>query len=674
MFNIIILCAGKAERFNNKFKPLIYLDNRTFIEHCLENFIKYDDKIDNYFFIVTKEQEKNNKFRSFLLNKFDDIKHKINVDEIEKSTKGPYQTLRNFGKGNKYNYGNLIVCDCDHSINITPIIENYNKKLDVIIPIWNIKLEEHQNWGKILIEDNKIINFYEKEIVNKPGIYGMIGCYFFKDLNTLECNDTYIDISNFLRNNYQKINIKTVGIEKAYFFGTPEMVEKTIIKRRNLETIICDIDGVLLKHKSSSTDNLKDNIILGDCIKKIKDLSDNNMIILMSARPERTRKDLEKLLFSLKIKYHKLILGVNPGTRYIINDIKPSNIFRRQAISFNLERDKGLNDLIFKEYENNKIEVLKVFKGGSFSKAYLVKKDENLIVRKCIFKKLGEEIHYEKLKRQCDDMKRFYFYNELTPKILKEYDDDYHYYFDMEYLENYKTLDEFEEEKVKIVLNNLLNNLNNNVYCLKKRINLDNFWIDFLEEKIYSKLNIFEKESLIFNHLINSKYVLINDKEYLGLREVLRNIKLDNPKFISPIHGDLTLENIMHDGGEIKIIDMDGSKYLDSPCFDLGKLFQSIVSNFKEWKDDKKLIENKVFVKNIKCNNDNFKYDFENIKYLLEIFSNILEINLDETKKIGIFSMATYFIRFIPFMKKISENTAIYSLILSLVWLNNHCL
>lgn len=672
MYNIIILCAGEGTRFNNKFKPLIYLDNRTFIEHCLENFIKHNDIIENYFFIVTKEQEKNNNFRSFLLNKFEDIIHKINVVEIEKTTRGPYQTLRNFSTGNKFNYRNLIVCDCDHSINICPIIENYNEDLDLMIPIWNINLEDHRNWGKILIEDNKIVNFYEKEIVNKPGIYGMIGCYFFKHLNTLENNNVYINISDFLRNNYQKLNIKTVRINKAYFFGTPEMVEKTIIERRNLETIICDIDGVLLKHKSFSTDILEDNIILGDCVKKIKDLSNNNLIILMSARPERTRKDLEKLLFSLKIKYHKLILGVNPGTRYVINDIKPSNIFRRQAISFNLERDKGLDNLIFNEYENNKIKVLKVFKGGSFSKAFLIKKDFSLFVRKCIFKKKGEEIHYEKLKRQCDDMKRFYFYNKLTPKILKEYDDDYHYYFDMEYLENYKTLDEFEEEKVKMALNNLLNILDNNIYCLKKRNNLDSFWNNFLEEKIYSKLKIFEKESLIFNHLINSKNVLINDKEYLGLREILKNIQLDNPKFISPIHGDLTLENIMYNNEEIKIIDMDGSKYLDSPCFDLGKLFQSIVSKFKEWKDNKNLILN-LNPKNIKCNNDNFKYEFDNTKYLLEIFSNILEINLEETKKIGIFSMATYFIRFIPFMKKISQETAIYSLILSIVWLNNHC-
>ena len=49
MINILILCSGDGVRFGTKFKPLLLLDNRTFIEHCLENFIKHDSKILNYF-------------------------------------------------------------------------------------------------------------------------------------------------------------------------------------------------------------------------------------------------------------------------------------------------------------------------------------------------------------------------------------------------------------------------------------------------------------------------------------------------------------------------------------------------------------------------------------------------------------------------------------------------
>ena len=45
------------------------------------------------------------------------------------------------------------------------------------------------------------------------------------------------------------------------------MVENCINQRRKYETILCDVDGVLLKHNPHSNDNLEDNILLGDCIK-----------------------------------------------------------------------------------------------------------------------------------------------------------------------------------------------------------------------------------------------------------------------------------------------------------------------------------------------------------------------------------------------------------------------
>ena len=33
--NIIIPMAGESSRFNYKFKPFLYLDNKRFIEHCI---------------------------------------------------------------------------------------------------------------------------------------------------------------------------------------------------------------------------------------------------------------------------------------------------------------------------------------------------------------------------------------------------------------------------------------------------------------------------------------------------------------------------------------------------------------------------------------------------------------------------------------------------------------
>ena len=41
--NIIIPMAGESSRFNYNFKPLLFLDNRRFIEHCMDSFLPFND-------------------------------------------------------------------------------------------------------------------------------------------------------------------------------------------------------------------------------------------------------------------------------------------------------------------------------------------------------------------------------------------------------------------------------------------------------------------------------------------------------------------------------------------------------------------------------------------------------------------------------------------------------
>ena len=69
-----------------------------------------------------------------------------------------------------------------------------------------------------------------------------------------------------------------------------------------------------------------------------------------------------------------------------------------------------------------------------------------MFVRKHILKNKDDLMHYEKLKRQLEDIKRFSFYDKnLVPEVLGVKDEDHQYYFDLQYLENYKQLDEFAD-------------------------------------------------------------------------------------------------------------------------------------------------------------------------------------------------------------------------------------
>ena len=679
MINILFPMAGESRRFNYKFKPFLYLDNRRFIEHTLEPFIKNDTIINSYNFIVTEEQEKENNVTNKMKEIFSEIYNKINIFIIPTKTAGPYQTILSAIKIG-FNFDNIIICDIDHSIDIKPIIDKINNNHDIIIPIWKIHDNEHQNWGKVVFKNNIIDKFFEKEIIKQEenqDVYGIIGCHFFRTLKLFLNNDDFINLSDFFGKFFKNLKIDFVNIKNAYFYGTPEMVENTIKLRRKFGTIFCDVDGVLIKHNNNSSDNPENNIIIGECIEKLNKIrEENNKIILVTARPNKTRKTFEDLLKTFEIPYDDIVMGLNPGPRYLINDIKPSNPFVKQAISFNVKRDYGIDNLQLNEANNYNIEIIKKFKGNSFSNTYLLKSNDKYFVRKHIIKNIKTKEHYERLKRQCDDIKRFYYYNEeLVPKILNEIDNNYDYYIDIEYLENYKQLDEYDEDIQYVVLHKLIKIMEKDVYCYRKKNNSINFIEDFFETKIYPKLTEFENECEIMNYLINNNEVKINDKMYYGLRNIFKKLNIHefNTEWINPIHGDFTLENILYDSEneKIKIIDMEGSRYVDSCYFDLGKIFQSIVSKYKEWNVLENVITNRD-IRNLSCVEEYFEYDYDKFKPICNLFAEIMGV--DDTKTIfnkGIFFMSTYFIRFVQFRRKISDNHGIFAIIMAIVWLNN---
>jgi molybdopterin-guanine dinucleotide biosynthesis protein A len=681
MFNVLIPMGGEGSRFGYKFKPLIKLDDRTFIEHVLDPFIKKDLQINKYFFIITREQENAyNATELFYKTLSKDFMSKLEILIIENQTEGPYQTI--ISAILKNDIENVFICDCDHKINIDPMIEMISTQdIDIIIPTWKINENEQQNWGKIILENDNIVGFYEKEILSiEPGqqMRGLIGCYYFKTTKVFNRKIKHINFSDYFKEK-NSLKMKTCDIKEAYFFGTPEMVKAYIETQRRFENIICDVDGVLIYHSPNSNANPEDNYLIKDCANKILEWrSQNKKIILMTARSKSTRNEFIKLLRSKKIVWDELIMGVNPGTRYVINDIKPTHIFTKQAIEINRVRDEGIDDIDCNEHKNNDIKIIKKFKGGSFSNTYLIKKDDILIVRKHILKNKKTMEHYFRLKRQCDDLRRFYYYdNQISPKILFENDNNFDYYYDMEYLYEYEQLDNYDTYSQKYVVSNLLKKMNENIYCYKKSLSKkeqDQFMDKFFEEKINLKLLKFENESSIMNYLIKNEEVTINNKNYFGLKAVISKLNVNSysPNFICPIHGDLNFENILYNQtkNDVKIIDMEGSRYVDTPLFDLGKLFQSLVSRYESWSKIENVIMNKD-INNLTCISEFFYYDDYAIKDIIETFKKIL-LTDDAIfiKKAGIFYMAMYFIRFVPFRLLVSKEHGDYALIMATVWLN----
>jgi hypothetical protein len=113
------------------------------------------------------------------------------------------------------------------------------------------------------------------------------------------------------------------------------------------KTIICDIDGTLVKHEAptSNTSPSKNLEPLSGTIEKLIewDIKGYN-IILITGRRESMRKATETQLSELGIIYDQLIMGIGGGPRILINDNKPNG--NETAFAINLERNKGINDII----------------------------------------------------------------------------------------------------------------------------------------------------------------------------------------------------------------------------------------------------------------------------------------------------------------------------------------
>lgn len=83
-----------------------------------------------------------------------------------------------------------------------------------------------------------------------------------------------------------------------------------------------------------------------DAIRKLKEWHISGYrIILTTSRPEPLRMVTEKMLAQFNMLYDQLIMGLPCGPRILINDINPDSPSDMSAISFCIERNKGLGDI-----------------------------------------------------------------------------------------------------------------------------------------------------------------------------------------------------------------------------------------------------------------------------------------------------------------------------------------
>lgn len=107
-------------------------------------------------------------------------------------------------------------------------------------------------------------------------------------------------------------------------------------------TYFVDIDGTIFKYRKFET-YMESEVEVIESTKQflIDRKEEGHMIVLTTARPNDMRPHTEWELSTNSIPYDTLLMGIERGPRYLLNDMDPK-VPGERAICFNLERDKGV--------------------------------------------------------------------------------------------------------------------------------------------------------------------------------------------------------------------------------------------------------------------------------------------------------------------------------------------
>ena len=108
------------------------------------------------------------------------------------------------------------------------------------------------------------------------------------------------------------------------------------------KTYFVDIDGTIFVYRKFEDYTNVPAVAIKSTkqyLQKVRD--EGHMIILTTARPDYLRTHTIYELGKNNIPYNRLIMGIERGPRYLINDLSPNEPGER-AICYNLKRNEGI--------------------------------------------------------------------------------------------------------------------------------------------------------------------------------------------------------------------------------------------------------------------------------------------------------------------------------------------
>jgi len=674
-----------GERYQQaEFRHFALVAGEPMIHRAWRSFAPYLHLIDKFYFFVLSEDEKSFNVSRRLKELFGDTAYQVVC--LDYPTDGPAETVAR-GVAQCELKGPAIVCDADHWLDPRPLLQAIAAEPEIAcqVCVWPIKGEDLRRWSVASVsKHDRVREVAERQLPASSGsFYGVVGCYHFREIERIAMRCLTFGLTRFsqlfnlaIRNGEE---IAVARLHAAEFFGDAERIRDLETQRETFRgTVFCDIDGTIVAHEDKPSYTALPRILPGSREKLARWIADGYCVILCTARSSAEEPMLVAALRRLDIPFHRISTGLPSGPRVVINDRKPDAMFTSQALSLEIARNEGIGHLELPHSEAPT--PLQRFEGGSFAETLLLDVGGKKVVRKRASKRANLATGYTRLKNQYRTLMRFsQICPELTPKLFSEVDNFHEYFYDMEFLSSSVPLNESAPDELTESLSALLERFNRYVYCHQNRYRpLAQEWLQkHLEDKIFTKIDALSANERLRPLLVGDS-IEIDGVNYPSVQGLLNRITGKTafnafvPEFLSIVHGDLTFQNIMRDaGGEVKVIDMESTDSPDAVELDLGKLLQSIYSQYDTWslaKYDLCKVEGEA---RIALNFAPKEPDQDLLACVQAQWSDILGCSRDLVELKGSFFLGLHLLRMIPFRLKVSEDQAVYAAATAIQWLNH---
>jgi hypothetical protein len=663
MKTVIFPMAGRATRFEGAFKPFLRLeDNRTFIEHAVEPFLAYKDKIDRLVFVYRQGEYPGpvGDISERLHLMFDDDFFVTTV-ELTEQTQGPAETVR-FAVRKLGIVSPVIICDCDLSVDPGPLMEQkLTGQHSAMLLTWPLDGEHLKRWGVVALDGSRVVGIDEKRFPDTVGEYaGMIGCTLFAG-GYLLAGGKHAYISDVVKDLVTKgAEVTAAQAPTARFFGDPEAAGWS---RPWRGTIFIDLDGTIVPFKSNWDYEEEAFTLLPGVKDRVRAWQKAGYrVIVTTARPPDPRLAVRLLASGLDCG---IMSGLPSGPRILVNDRDRNQTMVPHAVSFEVQRNEGLTGVQTNETTPT---VLRRFPGGSGAETLLVHTGS----MKCVYKRapLHDVPLVARLKRQYQGMRRL---REVlgghTPLLFNDWEDGLDYYYGMEYLSGFRKLSESEDPASAALC--AIRILDQSAYAYGKTLTGDEPE-HIMREHVLTKVGPRLRDAstwLPMRRFVQS-YWTTQDREtvYPINTSLAMGMEKFAPRRVACIHGDLTMENVLvHKGVDIRFIDVGDGPMFAPIELDLGKLYMSAAGGYESW--SKKEIGAERFAERF--------VDFgphttmpDSVKTITAAYASILGLSRHDTFRRGCFYMGLHLIRAVPYRLKVSEGQALQALAQAAYWMS----